>query len=225
MGKTALLALLLSTALAISCSKTGQPEPDMGYNYFPLATGHYVIYEVDSIDYNAFTNSVDTFRFEVKELVGEEFIDNASRPSKRVYRYYRQSPSQEWDIHSVSIVTLLKERLEKVENNQRFIKLIFPVREGMDWKGNSYTSLPSWEYEFRDADKPKEIRGIAYDSTVTVQLVEDENLIEAQNYKEIYARNIGLAAREIVDIKTEVDGTIKSGLKFYQRIKSHGMEK
>lgn len=223
-----LLVLLAAIVFASmpSCKKDPQPEPYFGYDYFPINKGHWVVYDVDSIDFNAFTGKVDTFQYQVKEVIGDAMApeggENKTYSSVLMERYSRPSGNEPWSLNWVGFVNLHKERLEKVENNQKIVKLIFPIRRNLTWKGNAFNNLEEWDFKYLEAHEAMNIEGNRFDSTVTVLQVEDFNLIEEKKYKEIYARNIGLVSKEIIDVKTDVDGTIKSGFKFYQKINTYG---
>ena len=207
----------------ISCEKDPQPEPYLGDNYFPLIEGKWIIYSIDSIVYNEFTQSIDTFKFELKEKTGSVFIDNAGNESRQIERYKRNSANEKWELSDIWVSTVNEARAEVVEENLKFVKLIFPVKKNKTWNGNAFNNMEAWDYEYISTHHPESINNVSFDSTLTVQQIESYNLIETKNYKEIYAANIGLVSKEFIDVKTEVNGVIKSGFKFYQSIKSYGV--
>ena len=206
----------------VACKKDPEPRPYLGYNYFPLDEGKWIIYTVDSIVYNEFTQSTDTFKFELKEKTGSVFTDNAGNESRQIERYKRNSANEKWKLTDIWVSTLTEARAEKVEENVKFVKLVFPVKKSKTWDGNAFNNMEKWDYEYVTTHHSQSINNIPFDSTLTVQQTASYNLIETKNYKEIYAANIGLIYKEIIDIKTEVNGAIKSGFKFYQSIKLYG---
>jgi len=60
--------------IAIASCKKDETVPDLGYGYYPAAIGTYVVYDVDSFVYNDFTHKIDTFQFQVKEIIDSSFI-------------------------------------------------------------------------------------------------------------------------------------------------------
>ncbi|MDQ3192397.1 MAG: hypothetical protein M3Q58_12460 [Bacteroidota bacterium] len=205
----------------LACKKKLQQDPYLGYDYFPVKPGKWVIYSIDSISFSDIVGT-DTVRYEIKELVESEFTDNAGRISQRIVRYKRPSANEKFELIDVWFSTLTEARAEKIEENIKYIKLVFPVRNSKSWDGNAFNNLEEWNYHYVEVHTPMTINNLSFDSTLTVQQIESFNLIEAKNYRESYAAGIGLINKEIVDIETEVNGTIKRGYKFNQNILSHG---
>src|SRR4030067_3558016 len=85
--KTTLFLQGLITVLIISCKKDVSVNPDLGYEYFPATVGKYVVYDVDSIVYNDFTGTTDTFKYQIKETIESIFLDNSNRQTLRIERY------------------------------------------------------------------------------------------------------------------------------------------
>ena len=98
-----ILGLLL---VFLSCHKSKQEEAvDYGYDYFPKTVGHFIIYNVDSISYNNFSQSTDTFHYQAKEILTENFDDISGRPSQRFEKYVRATDTSTWIISNVGYQT------------------------------------------------------------------------------------------------------------------------
>ncbi len=214
--------LIFASTFIYSCKKNKGVAPDMGYNYYPTTIGWFIEYEIDSITYNDFTNSIDTTHYYLKEVIESEFENAAEVPSFRIERYKRNNQNEEWSISDVWFGIKNNTSIIRVEENIRYVKMIFPVKNGFRWNGNNYNSLEHQNYEYTNKDELYIIDQLKFDSTVIVKQFENNNLIEKQEFREVYARNIGLIYKEMIDIKTEVNGTIKSGYRYYQKIKSYG---
>lgn len=210
------------SAYLFSCKKEKSAAPDLGYNFYPKNIGHYIEYEVDSIVYNDFTNTVDTTRYLLKELIESEFENAAELPSFKIVRYKRPNENSNWQLSDVWFGIKNKTEIVRAEENIRFVKMIFPVKNGSRWNGNKYNTLEPQNYEYKNKDMAFTVNSKNFDSTVIVKQLENINLIEQQESKEVYARNIGLIYKEMIDVKTEINGTIKSGYRYYQKIKSYG---
>src|SRR5215470_16565769 len=69
--------ILVAIILGIfSCKKDPTQPLAMDKSYFPLVTGKYIIYDVDSVGYNSFDNSNKTSIYQIKEEVDSPYIDN-----------------------------------------------------------------------------------------------------------------------------------------------------
>ncbi len=197
---------------------------DLGYEYFPIKTGHYIIYEVDSIVINDFTAKTDTFQYQLMEIQESEFIDNENRTAQRIERYKRLDSISGWKIVNVCNSCRTGNRAEKVENNIKVVKLTFPVKEGLKWNGNAYNNKDAWNYIYKNINLAQTINGITFDSTVSIIQKDEFNLIESQYYEEKYAKNVGLIYKKVEDIKTEINGKVKSGISYSQQVREYGLK-
>ena len=108
---------------------------------------------------------------------------------------------------------------EFVENNNRFLKLKGPVRDGLSWKGNSYIDtysinstvkyLADWDYTYENVNQPMTLGTFRLDSTLqinerneTIGNVSDPNSYSEINFgQENYAKGIGLIYRNFLHIE------------------------
>jgi len=215
LNKSDFIQAFAATLLAglVSCSKDPAPAPDLGYNYFPDKVGSYVVYNVDSIVYNAHSYSypaiTDTFRFQVKEKIESGYTDNEGRATLRLERYvkhfdpaipYSQMP---WTLRDVWAENKTIRRAEKVEENVRFVKLAFPVKEGQEWNGNAQNTLEAKNYTYSFFDIPRTIGNIHFDSVLQVDQYNELDLVHQKYYEEKYARNTGLIYKRVIDIQSQ----------------------
>ncbi len=202
----------------VSCKKDNPVGINMGYNYFPTDVGRYVIYDVDSIYYdNANLNShthlapADTFKFQLKEKIESIYSDNLNRPTVRLERYvklhndsiaYSQMP---WTLRNVWAENRTASTAEKVEENMRYIKLAFPVKDNQTWNGNAQNNNQEMDYYYSYYDQSIKIRNIQFDSVLQVIQYDDGgNIItERQLYTERYARKVGLVSKESINIQSQ----------------------
>lgn len=214
-------AVVLILITFSGCKRTEEEQPNTGYNYVPLEVGHYIIYEVDSIVYNDFNGDTLHYHYQIKELIESTYADNAGRPTQRLeryIRYYNDSVSIDslpWTIARVWNMTRTNTDLERMEENQRYVRLRFPPRDGLSWDGNIYNALGSWEYTCTDVDVPFSSAPLQWDSTLQVIQKDETNLINRRYYAERYARNVGLIEKQIIDV---FDTTIVPGVPVVNRI-------
>jgi hypothetical protein len=194
-----------------ACNKySEQFQPDYKYEYFPLDSGRYWIYKVDSLvfNYNGIFTERDTISFYMREIVESIFPDNAKRPTARIERSRSDSPTGSWQITDIYFANLTKYTAEKSEENLRFIKLLFPPKVGQTWKGNKYIQvtdrirwLDNWDYEVKTLDVSQTIGTITFDSTLTVLQRDDINAIAKTYSVETYAKGVGLVYKELMNLE------------------------
>ncbi|MFN8310248.1 MAG: hypothetical protein U0T73_09830 [Chitinophagales bacterium] len=203
---TAICCLLL-----FSCKKENY-EFTSAYltDYAPNEVGHWVIYDVDSIRYNFIipsTQQIDTIRFQVKEEITDTFYDNLGRIVQRITVSRRNTPSDAWNIDRIWYSYRSGTAYEKVENDLRFLKLVFPPVKDYTWKGNqyipatdtsedSYKNYANWIYKYAEVNVPLQLNNNSFDSTVTIAEVDEENLIDKKKSVEKYALHVGLVYKE-----------------------------
>jgi hypothetical protein len=206
----AVMALLFIS----SCKKDNKVPPlNLGYNYFPNNVGHYVIYNADSMVINAFTSTTDTFIFQIKEVIDSIFMDGSNRPTQRLVRYKRPNDTSKWVLEKVWSANLTATDAEKVEDNIRYVRLIFPPNLNASWNGNGFNTMGDWEYQYTAVDVPLTLNSVNFDSTLTVVQLNNHNGIQNQYYEEQYARNIGLIYKQITDeTSTAIFGPYTSGV-------------
>lgn len=194
-----------------ACKKTKDEIPDLGYNYYPVEVGSYIVYDVDSIYYDDFNNTKDTFKFQLKHKIESQFIDNEGRTAYRIERsvkFYNPSipyNQQQWQLRDVWVANKTNTTAELVEENTRYIKLAFPVKETQKWNGNAQNTSDAWQYEYNFFDLPRTHGGVVYDSVLEVNQFDDKGAIltERKFFVERYARNVGLIYKRVIDIESQ----------------------
>jgi hypothetical protein len=224
--RLALSAFLLFSVF--SCTEKTESFPTEPLSdYLPLIPGKYITYRMDSLALTDFGKSLETRSYQVKHIVDSEITDNLGRPSYRIYRLLRNADGTgEWSNNGSYFVTPLFDQVEVIEDNLRFIKLHAPLREGYNWKGNSYLHtdpyqsykfalgdyMKKWDYNYDSFSPTFEYEAQEYNDVWTV---EEEDY--GQNYPvtqstvaggriravEKYAKNIGLVYREYMIVEYE----------------------
>nr|MCU0375918.1 hypothetical protein [Chitinophagaceae bacterium] len=203
-----------SVLLLIGCSekKIDLQSPAIA-SYFPLTVGKFIEYKLDSTVLTQFGRDTTVRSYRVRDAIEAEITDARGRQGFRIVRYMRDAAASQPYLPAYTFMAINNngDWIEYVENNLRFLKLRFPVREGFEWQGNSFIEtntlnsnvryLADWTYRYLDVNKPITLNGKTYDSTITI-LQRDEVIPEGpfnpQFFKqydysiEIYAKNIGL---------------------------------
>ncbi|HRG51783.1 MAG TPA: hypothetical protein PLL00_03030 [Bacteroidia bacterium] len=219
-----LFATIILLSTVYSCKKEKeQAAMDMGYAYFPDKQGDYIVYDVDSFFYNDFTDHIDTFKFQLKEKIESFFSDNENRPTMRLEQYIRlydpKKPysSIPWKLRNVWTANRTVNTAEKIEENVRFVKLIFPVTAKASWNGNAKNNLGHLNYSYYSVDLPATINNTRFDSVLQVTQQDDLTLISKKYYIEKYARNYGMIFKHVIDVESQPDPTWPDSVLFKWR--------
>ena len=199
------------------CKKSVETvPPNLGYSYFPLRVGSELIYQADSIGWLGYTwnnttqsGEIDTVQFQIKEVVESFFTDNEGRETARVVRYKRISPSDPWTAYKVIAANLTPTMAQRVEDNIRYIKLVFPPRKNEKWNGNALDTIEPWEYVYDEVNIPGYAGPLYFDSTLIVTQINEGNLINYKFYTEQYAAGTGLIYKEYNDYEFSCIGCSK----------------
>ena len=213
--------ILVLTFSLVSCEKkTEDFNSDKLEEYVPTEVGKYIRYRLDSVLYVNFGQKDSTVYYQAKDVVEEAFKDDKDRTSLRVVRYLRDTlETQAWVPTMTYVITPDRNKVEVVENNLRFIKLILPLTEGSSWKGNTYVNLnstdPAWDFDYLfDWDYTYENMGSDFTvfggksipNTVTINqrdevigIPTDPNGYSERNFSvEVYAKGIGLVSKNFL---------------------------
>lgn len=206
------IILLACIAWLGACKKgTSIDPPDFKAEYQPVEIGHWVEYRVDSIVYTFADPFVfsDTLTFELREEVTDSFRDLSGDLTFELTRFRRAPGDSVWGVDRVWKTNPYVDRVEKTEDEFRYIKLIFPPKQGDDWNGTIYINTTAdeveeyirpgkdWTFNYTSVDEAATIGSFNLDSTLTVVHVDDSNKIERDYSIEIYAKGIGLVYKDI----------------------------
>ncbi len=211
----ALMALFFFT----SCKKEIEIlNPETLDNYFPLEVGKQITYALDSTRFLNFGKTRTVISYQAQDRIDAKITDNLGRPSYRIFRYIRKDSTQQWQFSNTFMATPTNNTIEYIENNLRYVKLKFPIRQGDTWKGNTFINttsidvdlryLDDWDYEYDSVGRPLTLNSMHFDNTVTVK-ERDEftgqdpsipgTLYAEKNYSiKKYAKGIGLIYREFM---------------------------
>ena len=212
--------------LTISCQKEEPcgcvPPPISGREFVYLYSKISIVYDVQQTQY-ALTQSPVTKTYQLKE----DATMGVDGKNISIERYRRENDTQKWTIDSVFSAKKELDKVLRTENNVTFVKLIFPVSEGLKWNGNAYNSLGNDTYELKKLFQPFQTNGQNFNRTLTVIQQNDSTLVDLKRRMEVYAEGIGMIYQE----KTNVSycnsndclgkGKIDFGTKYIVKIKSY----
>ena len=221
MRKAVFPCLVISVLILSACSKKTEDFKTAAISdYFPLQTGKFITYSLDStVVYLNFGASKAVISYQVKYVVDSLITDNLGRPAYRIFRYIRKTPADSWQADNTFMAVPTTNGMELIENNFRYIKMKLPISEGYSWKGNSFIDtyslnsmvkyLDNWDYTYDSLNFPAKIGALTIDSTLKVaqrdEVIGDPtnpNSYSEINYgEEKYAKGIGLVYRRFLHLE------------------------
>jgi hypothetical protein len=209
-----LTGLIVFTGLLIiaGCKKDNNNNFSVNYmyNYYPIDSGHSIIYNVDSVtfSYDGIDHIRDSSNYQMQAFFGDTIHDLMDSVNFRVYYATRLNSSLNWGTPYGTYGLRTMTNLQAVENDLRFIKLIFPPQLGETWNGNLYIgTLPSdpndpyftfqgWQYLFENCDTTIVIGNQTYNNCVVVSEVNNITFTSKTVRTEVYAPNVGMVYQE-----------------------------
>ncbi len=200
---------------------------------------------MDSTIYDDFHGDTIYYKYRIKEKLEDLYVDNEGRTAIKLVRYMKKYDpavsynNMPWEVKDVWNYTKTATTLEVVEEDQRFTKLIFPVKEEATWDGNAANTIGKWDYTYDYSDRTETVNGTPFDAVLMVVQKDDklQNAIHRQYYVEKYAKEIGLVYREIKDLTsnkpildsvthqvTPVETRITRGVIYKLNYVTHGYE-
>ncbi len=226
------LFALFITGVFFSCKKDVYISSNLSsdQSYFPLKKGFWIEYEADSVihldldDRFLMDTSIVTFHFFIREEVDSAFTDAMGEQAFSIGRYRRLQDSLPWSFMSRWTAKLKPAAAERVEENQRFVKLSFPFNDRKSWNGNAYNSYEAEDYTYDDLFESTTINTIHFDSSITVvqnDFISNINRI----YKiEKYAPSAGMVYKQLDSLNTILTPTgflILNGFQYSLRVKDY----
>lgn len=187
------LSLLSGCTPQFECGCVAPPLT--GYEFFYTFTGKSNVYDVTETQYTLTTNPI-VKTYQLKEIAASTFKDTDGKEAIRVERYRRENDSQNWTIDSVFTARRDTDKALKTENNVTYVKMIFPVKEGLKWDGNLYNNLGNDAYEMKNVRKPF----LDYPITMTVVQQNDSTLVDLKKRIEVYAEGVGIIYQEKINV-------------------------
>lgn len=183
--------------------------------FFPLQIGKYVTYRLDSTVFVNLNTQRVVKSYIVQDIIDAVQKDNLGNDTWRIRRMMRSTAdTTKWIDNATFVVTPSAQRIELVENNLRFIKLINPLSTAASWKGNSYINViddflrfyENWDYTYDKIGEPYIIGAKTFPETITVNHIDQTDgnpndkryFYEVTRSSEVYAKGIGLIYKEFL---------------------------
>lgn len=210
----------------LSCKKDTDPI-FYGYEIYPMQEGRFVVYDVVDIFHDvALSPAHDTDYYQIKELIGEEELDGEGETYHKLYRYWRDSENDSWNLKDVWTVKKTAQSLETLEENKRRISLAFSVSYDRLWDYNALNEDPDLTARYDAIYEPLLLNGVDYDSTVRVEIENFISFIEFKRQYDVYAINVGrvIRVRKDLEILNSDTTDIKKGSELFYEAIEYGIQ-
>lgn len=211
-GKTTYLFIVALGVMLIAACKKDKPASAIyeGYDYFPNRVGHWIIYNVDSVNVDEIKNQIDTFNYQIKEVIDSFYTDNLGARTQVIVRYKRTLPDSVWAYEKTYTANLTTTNATRTEDGIKYVKLIFPVSANASWNGGAFNNsqganaqFPDWNqtnFQYTSVNAPQYLNWQEFDSTVTVLQLSNQNLSRYEYFVEQYAVNIGRIYKQMINV-------------------------
>jgi hypothetical protein len=205
--KSGFLILFAALLFFACCKKPNNQNLTINYqyNYYPIDSGHYIIYNVDSVtfNYDGINYNRDTVHYQMMAVFGDTIHDLLDSVNFLVNYYTRPDANSAWNGPYITYGLRTTTNLQVVENDIRFIKLVFPPQLNEPWNGNiyvpttgAYTTFLNWNYYYENIDTPMVLNGLSYSHALVASEVNSVNILNKEVRTEVYAQNVGMIYQE-----------------------------
>jgi hypothetical protein len=209
--------IVLLTLIIGSCKKENEVLMNEKISdFYPIQIGNIIIYQLDSTVFINFGSEKVVHSYIIKDEVDSMITDNLGRNSFKIKRDIRNSiDTTKWDHLMSYLITYDSLRVELIKDNQRYLIMINPIKNNIEWSGNSYINtisnpelqyLYQWKYYYSDVNMPFTMNYVTYPETLTIVQRDDvigdttnkDYYFEVNYSKEVYAKEIGLIHKEFL---------------------------
>ncbi len=207
-----ILYIMSLTGLCLIIGCNDEPDDlveftdDVGY--YPIQSGSYWEYRLDSITYDNFGALVQNKVGYVRESVLSESI-SLSDTIYVVEVSRKQNFDDSWVAEKLIRIEKISSGITRIEDNLIFDQLVFPASTDKTWDGLQFipdeiieivegeTIEPylNWEYKVLNRDASLEVSGVEYSNLIVIQEADNENLINKRLSTAYYSQGVGMVYR------------------------------
>lgn len=209
--------IVLTLSLWLGCKADNEVIiPDTGTEYFPFQPGTNYLYQVDSVIYDRFNQTVDSVESKIRVRYTEVFKDSTGKDALRVER---DNPMIGFNQPGNRIITSMRldnNRIVDFSDTGRVVRMVFPVRRNKEWNPNMFNERPPQVARYDSVGVPFMLDSILYPETVKIKYLEIKTFLTEISQFEVYAKNTGLIYSENTFIE-RFDGKV-SGRKVITKL-------
>ena len=218
-------------ALVVGCLSCSDPKEEPaatipGQEYFPLRTGTFITYSVDST--RIIQNVATEFKFQLRVSVLDSFRNAEGNITYRLQREKRDDESYPWK--PAGTWSAYKSVLQAVvtEGTISYVKLAFPTSVGTGWNGNALNNLGGEDLCGNNSKCDHYIVTGMDDVLIVTQEDRDDPIMTDKRIEQ-YSKNIGLTYKESTTLEyctgdpcSGIEGYVVDGLKYKQAMIDSG---
>lgn len=223
-------------ALAFTACEKENEKPSDSNDYFPLQVGKYILYDVDSVDYDNASKTTYINSYQMRYEVVDSFVDNAGRVSYTINVYERPKSDVAFTPRDVIHVTKTERGVEWTQSNAKLLKLAFPISEDTRWMGVTYIDQRepgmdeynpqryNWRFYYSNIGAEFDPGNNPFYKTVTVNGIDeatnepgDTVYADRNYYQEVYAAGVGMVYRERIYWVWDIEAQYKNGYELRMR--------
>ncbi len=225
MKKLSIYLFLTTISFFFSCSSSAVTEvfEGGGAEYLPLSIGKYMIYRVDSIQYDTMSGQgvvIDTQRLFYKDIVTDTFRNKEQNLVFSIDHLEKKTTNGIFQLKNVYFMYMDDNQAYRIEENIK--KIVFPVpfSKSTNWNAfvdvNNFTKLEikgetlepysdKWNFTVSSLNTTETIEGKTYNNIARFEGKNNQSNTQRNRLSiEKFAPNIGLLYKEIRILDTEI---------------------
>jgi len=211
--------------MVLSCTEQEEISSEIpGPEYFPLQTGTFITYNVDSV--HIIQNVESPYTFQLRVSILPSFTNDEGNKTFLIQRDKRTDETQPWKPAGTWTAWTSVRQAVLTEGNTSYIKLQFPLSNGIGWNGNALNSLGG--DDLCDDSICDRYDVTETDPMVVVTQSNNEDVLTKDFRIERYSKDIGLVYKESIVLRYCDNGAcfgtdfVVDGLRYKQEMTDHG---
>ncbi|MDP2176448.1 MAG: hypothetical protein Q8K70_11115 [Bacteroidota bacterium] len=191
--RTVIFLLFISFCFS-TCKKDLYDENNrnLGKEYINQNLKFKIIYNVEEIVFDDFTLSSDTFKYQIMKINDTFFLDNLNEPVLRCETYKREKDSMKWEFVDAYFNKLNTNKFEIIENNNRYLKLSFPISDDVYWNSNAFNTENNSMVHYSKIKVKETTANYFFPNVIVIKNDPVNNIVRERYFEEKYAEKIGL---------------------------------
>jgi hypothetical protein len=218
--------------LLVGCMSCSDPKEEStptipGQEYFPLRTGSFIVYGVDST--RIIQNIESEYHFQLRVTVADSFKNGEGNMTYRLQREKRSDVSQPWSAAGTWSAYETVQHAVVTEGTVSYIRLAFPASVGTGWNGNALNNLGGEDVCNNNTKCDHYVITDMDDTSVEVMQEDRDDPIMLDQRTERYSKSIGLVFKSSVTLEyctgdpcSGVAGYVVDGLRYQQEMIDSG---
>lgn len=188
-------SILILVLFCVSCKNKTETFIAKGKEYFNYAPGQVRDYDMDSAHYDWISGKLKSWHFLIKERVIDTFTDLAGHVALRIEQYISRDTGKNYQFYKLQSVYSDEFGCQRVIDNQRYLRMVFPVSLKKKWNGNMYNAMGAMDYKYTGVGISFANPYLSNDNCIEVTQQDDSTLISRDRQVEIYGKDAGLFYR------------------------------